>query len=81
LKKPSLPTVIITVLWVAYGSVTACVFYQAIEPVERDLVNILGGFGVLLLIGTGSLFLLQRRDVSRDKSQSRADQPDSAGQA
>jgi len=60
-KKPSLSTVIITVFWVAYGCVTAYVFYRAIEPVERDLMNILGGFALVLIIGVAMLFIPKRR--------------------
>lgn len=62
LKKPSLSTVIITVFWVAYGCVTAYVFYRAIEPVERDLMNILGGFALVLIVGIAMLVVPKRRN-------------------
>jgi len=73
MKKPTLPTTIIIFLWVAYGSVTAYVFYQAIGPVARELVNILGGFALLLVVGTGMLFLPRRRNRTLNHDPTRVD--------
>lgn len=81
MKKPSLPTVIITILWLAYLSVTAYVFYAAIGPVERDLVNILVGFALPLLIATGMLFLPTRRNRLPGDDEPRVRQPKSTRQA
>ena len=81
MKKPTLPTMIIIVLWVAYGFVTVYVLYQAIGPVARDLVNILGGFALLLLVGTAMLFLPRRRNWTLNHDQTWVGQHDSTKQA
>jgi hypothetical protein len=62
-------TAAIAALWAVYGIVTTYVFYQAMEPLKRELIGVLGGFGLVLVVGTALLFLPKRRNRMSDKDQ------------
>ena len=66
MPRPSFATVTLIVLWIGYALVTTYVFYDSIEPVKRELVDILGAFTLFLIIVTAIGFYVQRRKVSAD---------------
>ncbi len=74
MKKPSSFAVAITALWVVYGLVTTYVFYQTMEPLQRELVGILGGFALVVVVASAPLFTPKRQNrVSTDDSPGSAD--------
>ena len=71
MKNPSSSTVAIAASWAVYGIVTTHVFYRAMEPLKRELIGILGGFGLLLIVSTALSFLPKRQNRVFDKNQAR----------
>lgn len=75
MKKPSSSVLVLIALWAIYGAVTIYFFYQAMEPLKRELVDILGGFALLVVIGIALLYLPERqRRVSADASRGSAEE-------
>src|SRR5664279_1209082 len=94
MKRPSSSALVLTALWAVYGIVTTYLFYQAMEPLKRELVGILGGFALVLVVGTALLFIPKRQSrVFADDSPGSAEErelsctatrsrdPDSAGKS
>ena len=61
MNKPSAPTIVIAVMWTAYLAFTFYLFYDEIPPLKRALVNIIGGFGLVVCTGTAWLMWQKRR--------------------
>ncbi len=78
IKKPSSPTLVLTALWIIYAIVATYVFYQAMEPLKRELIGILGGFALALVAGTALAFTpTERRRFFDGHSSESAEEPDS----
>jgi hypothetical protein len=60
MQRLSSGTKVLVVFWIAYGIVAASALYQALPPVNRDLLLILGGTGAILVIGTFGVVLRNR---------------------
>jgi hypothetical protein len=61
MKKLSSSTRVLTALWIIYAIVATYVFYQAMEPLKRELIGILGGFALALVVGTALAFTPPQR--------------------
>ena len=46
--------------WVTYGAVSAFLLYRATEGVQRDLLLVIGGFGLTVMIAMGVWTALRR---------------------
>jgi len=58
MPRPTPALATLSLFWIIYGIVAAVTLYQALEPLKRDLLLILGGTGAILVMGT--LALLRR---------------------
>jgi hypothetical protein len=58
MQRPSPAFATLTAFWILYVIVAAITLYQALSPLKRNLLLILGGMGAILVIGT--LALLRR---------------------
>jgi hypothetical protein len=75
MKKPSSSVLVLIALWAIYGTVAVYFFYQAMGPLQRELVDLLGGFALLVVIGIALLFLPKRqRRVLDDDSPGSAEE-------
>lgn len=67
MKRPSLAVTTLTILWAAYSLVTAFALYQALPPLNRELLLILGGTAVILVIATLALLRCAPSDASTEE--------------
>lgn len=65
-SSPALAT--LAIFWIVYGIGAPSALYQALPPVNRELLLILGGTGVILVIG---IFALSLRGRSRSSAADR----------
>lgn len=56
MRRPSPALATLTVFWIAYGIVATVTLYQALSPLKRDLLLILGWMGAILVMGTLALW-------------------------
>lgn len=72
MKRPSPALTMLMFFWTVYGVVAAMVLYQALPPLQWELLLLLGGIGAALVVG--SLVLLWRgpSDASADERIRRA---------
>ena len=56
MKRPSLALTTLIIFWAVYGVVAAFALYQALPPLNRELLLILGGTAVILVIATLALW-------------------------
>jgi hypothetical protein len=61
MKNLPLATIVAVALWIAYGTACGLLLFNAAAGIQRDLLLILGGLGVLTAIVTGALFLYDQR--------------------
>jgi hypothetical protein len=52
LKRPSLALMMLIIFWIAYCVVAAYALYQALPPLNRELLWILGGAAVFSIVAT-----------------------------
>ena len=67
MQRLSLATKVLVVFWTAYGMVAVYTLHQALPPVSRDLLLILGGMGAILVIATFAIVLRNRLARSADR--------------
>jgi hypothetical protein len=57
MRKPSPTALALIVFWMLYAIAAAWTVYQSTPPVGRDLLFILGSYGVVLVGATGAMML------------------------
>lgn len=75
MKKLSSSTLVLGAFWIIYVVVATYVFYQAIEPLKRDLIGVLGGLALALVVATAlTCTPAQRRRFFDDESSGSAEE-------
>jgi putative effector of murein hydrolase len=66
MKRPSLPLTTLIIFWMGYGVVAAYALYQALPRLNRELLLILGGAGIVPVVATFTFLLYARSRHSID---------------
>jgi hypothetical protein len=66
MKRPSLPLAALIIFWMGYGVVAAYTLYQALPPLNRELLLILGAAAIFPVVATFTFLLYARSSHSID---------------
>lgn len=66
MKRSTLPLTTLIIFWVVYGFVAAYSLYEALPPLNRELLLILGGAAIIPLAATFAFLLYARSRHSND---------------
>jgi hypothetical protein len=67
MKRPSSASTAVITFWVVYGVVAAWALNDALSPLKRELVLVLGGAGAILVVVTFALLFRARSSSSRHR--------------